>query len=204
MKSFATLLLGLLVPASIATADVLVYKNKITGTDTGGGFKSKLTDVGYTILNPEEADVPAMIIAFPNTKTFYVWEMADCTLNDLSAPKPNAKKNAPLADYTVISQASLWSDTNNFAGSDIGQLKGMNADAVDVGTTNLWNIPKTFSWVGKSIFPDSNGQPILEETSGTTTLDIVQTKYCNSFGDDRDAAINRMKAYLVSIGFTEQ
>src|SRR5678815_760153 len=124
MKSFATLLLGLLISASIARADVLVYKNKITGTDTGGGFKTRFTDVGYTIVNPEEADFPVMIIAFPDTKTFYVWEMADCTINGLSAPKANAKKT--LADYTVISQASLWSDTNNFAGSDIGQLKGMN------------------------------------------------------------------------------
>src|SRR5262249_46368039 len=161
---------------------VLVYKNKVTGTDTGDGYTTKLADVGYTIINPEEADLPAMIIAFSKSKTFYVWEMADCTLNGLSARK-SASASAPVFDFTIISQASSWSDTNNFYGSDIGQLKGINFDAVDVGTTNLWNIPKTFSWVGKSIFPDSNGQPILEETSGTTTLDIVQTKYCNSFGD---------------------
>jgi hypothetical protein len=194
MKSFATLLLGLLISASIARADVLVYKNKITGTDTGGGFKTRFTDVGYTIVNPEEADFPVMIIAFPDTKTFYVWEMADCTINGLSAPKANAKKT--LAD--------LWSDTNNFAGSDIGQLKGMNLNAVDVGTTNLWNIPKTFSWVGKSMFPLDTGEPNLEESSGTCTLDLTQTKLCNSFGDDLEAAIDRMKARLVSLGYTEQ
>ena len=197
MKTLTLALLTLFAITLTTPADVLVYKNRISGTDTGGGQTSKFTDSGYTIIDPLAANQPVMLIAFSKSKTFYVFDMFDCQLNLLTG-----RKGSKLVDYTAISQASLWEDTSGFQGYDIGTLKGVES-TFSVGTTNLWSVPKTFSWVGRSLFPNANGDPILEETSGSLTVDMKWSTTANSFGDTRDAALDRMKNYLISLGYTE-
>src|SRR5262245_10530438 len=174
MKTLSLALLSLFAFTLATPADVLVYKNRISGTDTGGGLTSKFTDSGYTIIDPESANQPVMLIAFSKSKTFYVFDMFDCQLNLLTG-----SKGSKLVDYTAITQASLWEDAGGIQGYDTGTLKGVES-TFSVGTSNLWSVPKTFSWVGRSVFPNANGDAILEETSGTLNIDMRWSTTCNS------------------------
>src|SRR5262245_11590832 len=174
MKTLSLALLSLFAFTLATPADVLVYKNRISGTDTGGGITAKFNDSGYTIIDPQAANQPVMVIAFSKSKTFYVFELFDCQLDLLTG-----SKGSKLVDYTAISQASLWQDGNGFLGYDIGTLKGVEA-SLSVGTTNLWSVPKTFSWIGRSVFPNANGDAVLEESSGTLNLDMKWSTTANS------------------------
>jgi hypothetical protein len=186
---------------SFAPANLMIYKNKLTGTRAGGGLTSRFNITGYTVIDPEAANEPVMIYAFPGQgKTFYSRELDGCQIDHLIGPSPNKTTHAEV--YSLISQASTWIADNNFEVLDIGTLKGKD-NSVSAGTTNLWSVPKTFTWIGRSIYPNANYESISEATSGTLTLDLPWSKTCNSLGDDRDSAVRRLKDYLVSIGYKE-
>jgi hypothetical protein len=194
MKTLSVFALGLLLLTVHAAADVLIYKNKITATRTGDGVTEKTPVTGYTIIDPEAASIPIMVWANPRTKTFrYVF------LFDTQA---DALTGAKAAELTVISQARTWDDSG-FSRVDIVTMKGVNVPPMDIGTFTQWTIPKTMSWIGRSILPGNNDSTILEESTGTLTIDLNLCRLSNGFLDNPQAAATRLGQSLIAQGYTQ-
>lgn len=176
------------------SADVLIYKHKISTTTTGVGVTGRISYSGYTVFDPEAADELTQVFVNTKTKQFWVFEPFGLTVDVV--------EGAAGRKYTFLIQSDSWLDTNDLAHVDIGTAKGMNS-INDVGGTTLWNIPKTFAWKGSATYPSQSGNTILEESTGSWSLDKKLSTSANTAGDNLDAAIDRVRQTLIASGYTE-
>jgi len=64
-------------------------------------------------------------------------------------------------------------------------------------------IPRSLSMTERWVYSADDGEPQFEEDSGTMILDFTRSIISNQAGDDSGAAVDRLKAYLQSRGYTE-
>lgn len=91
----------------------------------------------------------------------------------------------PLKSSTLITQTTSTVDTNGYTRTDALTIKGANSK-VNIGATNLWNVPKTMSITGRSTYPDRfipailDPETLLEESLGSLTLDTKLSTILNT------------------------
>lgn len=185
---------GLLCSAFPASADVLIYKHKISTTTTGVGSTARISHSGYTVFDPEAADEITQVLVNTKTKQFWLYEPYGITV-DVAEGSSGRK-------YTFMIQSDSWEDTNDLAHVDIGTAKGVNS-VMNIGGTSLWNIPKTFAWKGSATYPSQSGNVILEESTGSWSLDQKLSISANTAGDDLEDAVDRVRQTLIALGYTE-
>lgn len=178
MKVISILLLGLLCAANVATADVLVYKVKITATVTGNGSTSTTPLSGAVVLDANTSAF-AEIFANAKSKEFFVRVPTNITV---------ATINGGLKSYTVIEQSAN--------GNGGFEAKGQNA-TLNAGTAN-YSAPKTFQETGF----DLNGSQ-LEEEKGTLTFDTKTTATQNGIDGNFSAVLSRLTQALIDAGYTQ-
>lgn len=173
-----SILLGLLFAANIATADVLIYKVKISATVTGSGSTSVTPLTGSVVLDPNTSDFAEIFIS-AKSKTFFVRIPTNAALSQV---------NGGVKNYTVIVQPAK--------GMGGFEAKGANA-VVNAGTAN-YSAPKTFQESGF----DLNGSQ-LEEEKGTLTFDTKTTATQNGIDGNFSSTVERLRQALISSGNTE-
>jgi hypothetical protein len=194
MKSLAALAF-LVTFALAAPAEVLVYKQNYTTTETGGGYVNLVKYGGYFIIDTDAnriVQVDARANTFPLGKNkMRVTEYTGWTFEKVNG--------GAVKDY--------WLLTGPVPGNSYSSplLKGLVVQLVEVGSPNQlinWmNIPKTFTVSGFSKAQNTGGQTILLEYKGTMTLDLPTTQSQNRAGNDADAAIAAVKSILAAKGY---
>lgn len=193
MKTFLLLLVAAV--AFQANADVLMYKHRISTTASGAGVVARYSYTGYTIFDPEEPAWITQVVVNARTKQFWLNEPQGFTIEQVESPK--------LRTSTVLIQADSWMDIEGYFHTDTGTAKGLNSTN-NVGGATLYYVPKSLSWRGSSTYPSLSGKTILEEATGTFSLDTKLSTTANTAGDDVDAAVDRVRQSLLSLGYTEQ
>jgi hypothetical protein len=186
-----TLLLSLLAGVLNSNAEVFVYKHTITGTDMGKGFTQKIAYSGFTV-SDDFGDFIQLLVDV-KTKKFWVWYLPDIALQYVNG--------ANASESVFVINESLFTDVNGYEFRDYACINGVIADVPVNGT--IWSVPKSATWVGFSQWFDADGDAYSEKTSGKLTLDLKATGTSNSFGDEIDAAINRLKQGLLLKGYSE-
>jgi hypothetical protein len=185
------LLLSVLVclaPAS-AEAEVFIYKNKLAYTLTGGGSITKVSVTGWTVL--DDWGRVTQVLAYPKQRKYTIMPMESILFDTVEA----AGKR-----YSCFLQHDQWYDGFGHLHLDTGGAKGMNTTTIVNGVQ--WQIPKTFTWGGRSMYPASNsGIMRFEESSGRFTFDKKWTDTSNAAGDTLNTAAERLAASLEQQGY---
>src|SRR5580765_6923732 len=84
MKVSTLLSLGLLAFALNSRADVLVYKNKIAATQTGGGGIAKISYSGWLVMQVDTGEY-TYIYANTKAKTFFTYTVTNAAIDHLDA-----------------------------------------------------------------------------------------------------------------------
>ena len=193
MKTLTTLLLGLLCLA--AEGQVVIYKGRMSITDTGGGFIKSYAVNAWLVWNPADATLSA-VAASPSQKLFQINDLSDYYVETVTGPGRT---------FTVISQATTTNDADGNLKLDTTTAKGLNA-SLDIGSVlsnpNVWSIPKSFSLTG-STFTALPGQPKLSEQRGVFVIDLRTTRDDNEAGFDLAQAIEFIRLDLVGKGYVE-
>jgi len=191
----ATLLAALCLSSS---ADVLIYKQKVSYTITGAGSSSKASLAGYVILDPGQADAITLVNMDAKTKSFWVEYYYEDT--DLNIVEGSLGKR-----FTVWTRTDWWFDTADNSHTTMVTLKGQNSPVLGpkIGTVTTWNVPIKATAVGTFIYPSDSGKPIMEESKGSMALDLKTTKAANFAGDDAGGAEDRVIQMLRAQGYTE-
>jgi len=190
---FATLLLA--VGTLTSSADVLIYKLKLTTTETGGGFSSKYSNGGYFVLDAESGEV-WRIVTDPRAKTFYYEDFSSATIDEVTG--------AAGKEYNVVTQHDSWTDTAGFERIQHATIKGAKVRNVDIGATTLYSIPKSFTWIGRELGSYTTGDAFLAEITGSLSLDLKSSKISNLADDDINAALDRLASLLITQGYTQE
>jgi len=177
--------------AITASADVFIYKNKMTYTLTGGGSAVKNPIGGWTII--DDSGNVSQVLAYTAQKRFAIVPMHSITFASGAGAKGK--------DYTFFVQQDQWTEDAGLH-IDTGGAKGANSSITVNGTTQ--NIPKSYSWSGRSIFvANTGGANSFGETSGMFTFDKTSTDTSNSQGDDINAAAQRLATSLSDKGYQQ-
>lgn len=175
--------MGLIACVHISTADVLIYKIKVSGSEIGGGTITKSAVGGYFVIDADTGDI-AEIGTVPAQGRFHVNYPTNFVL--IQASGGLTKK------YTAFSVA-----TANF-----GTLNGQGLNtALKTGTVTAWTAPKVFQVTATSIDDSAN---TIDQGKGTFIYDQVDTINANTidFGDLTDT-VNALVQVLLNAGFTE-
>lgn len=192
MKSLFITIAMLLCFAPISRAEVFIYKNKIKYTSTGGGGTANYAVAGWTVIN-DVGDV-TQVLAFTGQKKFAVVPMQSIESNVADAGGGK--------QYSFFIQRDIWTDGDGNTHIDTGGAKGLNAPMNVNGT--VWNIPKSYTWGGRSMYPaSSNGDRKFEESTGRFTFDKKLTATSNAAGDDLNAATQRLSEQLTQQGYVQ-
>jgi hypothetical protein len=178
--------------APMIQAEVFIYKNKIKYVSTGGGGTEKHSVAGWTVLN-EAGDV-TQVLAFTAQKKFAIVPMQSIESNVVDA---GAGKQ-----YRFFIQRDIWTDGDGNTHIDTGGARGLNVPTTVNGT--VWNIPKSYTWGGRSMYPaSSSGDRKFEESTGVFTFDKTATATSNQAGDDINSAAQRLGDELTSKGYVQ-
>jgi hypothetical protein len=176
-------------PAS--PAEVFIYKNKLKYTVTGGGGIEKASAAGWTIIN-EFGDV-TQVLAFKAQKRYSIVPLESIVYDTADAGGGR--------QYSFFIQHDVWQDGNGQQHIDTGGAKGLNSSINING--ELWSIPKSFTWAGRSMYPaTAAGNMRFEESSGTFAFDKSWTATSNAEGDDLNGAAERLATALEEQGYT--
>ena len=177
-----------------SNGQIAVYKNHITQANNGATVTWRKSLAGYTVLDLQTGNA-SIIYADPKTKHFFVYTTS---WNVVVVSGATAK------EYTVYNYSYSTSDQYGAPTFDAAWLKGANVAHTDIGDTNsLWRIPKTLSYTEKYVYSANETDSILEEDSGTFTIDLVTTRAYNSTQTDLTTATNALSQKLITLGYTQ-
>jgi hypothetical protein len=197
MKKLLLLLSIVAAFALQAPAEIAVYKLKLKSTLSGSGRVVKNSLAGYFIHDVDTAEVAFIITQKVNLKNvFNVQTIDNHSINQINI--------GPLKSLSVVSQSDVFLDNDGNEHTDTFTMKGANV-TVNIGATNLWNIPRTMTWTGRSTYPDSTPFPdaILEETTGALGIDLKTSVILNTAHDDIDQATEYLRQSLITLGYEE-
>ena len=187
---------------SSASADILVYKQKIALTISGdGGVKSKSVG-GYLILDASTLELVQIVTQTTITKRklFHVQVVDDHSVSQLNL--------GALKSATLITQTTRYDDDNDRERTDSVTIKGANAKAVNIGAESLWNVPKSMTLVSRSTYPALSPAPLdadllLEEGKGALALDLKTSVILNTAHNDIEEATAYLRQSLLNLGYEE-
>jgi len=193
MKAILSLLLAAL--ACSASADVLIYKLKLSHTETGGGYSFKYSNAGYVVLDPDTGETWRLVTS-PKAKTYYFVEFEDLQIDELEGPLGK--------EYNVATHNEEWLDVNDVNHVEHATIKGAKVHNVNVGATSLYYVPKSFTWIGREFGSYTTGETYLDEISGSLSLDVKSSTTSNLAGDDVFDALYRLESLLIAQGYIEE
>jgi hypothetical protein len=178
-----TLILSALLLAALAQAEVAIYKQNYTETDTGNGGKVVWKFTGYFLLDEGEGLLQIDVNA--KAKTFRVW--------DFSYESEYRYLRSSLTGRQLL----IYIPMGAFGGA---YLRG-TASTINTGTINF-NIPKTITISGTFVNGDDPDATACE-MKGSLALDLKTTVASNLAGNDIEAAANSLRTSLLAKGYTE-
>lgn len=181
-KPLSIILTGLFA-ASVANADVLIWLNKATVTDTGATTVTKTKLPGYLLLDWDDGSF-ALVKQYDSDHTFQIEEFSDYDLGVL---------------FGAVGKGQTFVAFN---GQGYGGfvLKGLNSTQT-IGTNN-YAAPKAFKWAGASVYRDDNDKPIMRTITGTATFDSADTAAVA--GESWDEVLADIRDYYAGIGYSEK
>jgi hypothetical protein len=192
MKTLTTILLASL--CIHAQGYVVIWKSKITVTQTGGGTVAKRLLSGYIVYDTDDGSM-AQVLSESSRRNFWVQDLSTFDLSDV--------KTTQGKTYTVFTQATTDYDDWGNVVLDFTCAKGLDS-SLDIGDPIYnWIFPKTLQVTGRSMYSDSSGLPVLEESSGTLLFDQPDSKQMNVFQKNLDGAIQSIRDYYTGKGYTE-
>ncbi len=194
-NTIATILSGLVLAASssVCDADVLIYKNRITSAETGVGAITRQAVTGWTVVDPQTADVVRINASARRGR--FTTVTPSWTFIQVSG---GIGKN-----YTVASDAytDFFDDDSQYLLSTV--LKGVNVE-LDTFTTEIYTAPKVLSFVEREITSLLSGEQLITESSGKLTFDKINTQDANLFGLTLEETVNALKDLLLQKGYLEE
>jgi hypothetical protein len=172
-------------------AQILVFKNRFAGTITGGGYTKAFSVTGYTVVDESSGTITRVEISTIR-KEFRVLPLPDWHISTVTGPG---------RDYTVYSQATSYTTNNGNLQLDCAMLKGLNV-STEIGASQRWMVPRVMTVVGRSVSTTANGQPQIEEATGTLTLFLKDTIFYNQSSMSLETVIDLIRADLSS-SYTE-
>lgn len=174
-----------------ASADLIIYKNKITFTKTGGGTVTKGSSTGWTIHDPVTGDM-WHLFSDPKGKTF-VSQDGDYSIDHVSGEGKG---------FVILAQGKTFYDAGDFLHVNNVIAKGEKV-SLDVGASTSYNAPKNYNVTIHLVHPDAAGELQIEEGSGKLTFDRTQTFASNKAGETLAQAVERLRLILISNGYFE-
>lgn len=184
MKKLSISLAGLLALVCLSKADVIIWKQKIAVTTTGGGSVAVTQIAGYGVMDAQTGDL-VIINAYPATKRFSVINPTTFSVQHVSG---TAGKQS-----MVIFVGGKGTGGSTSKGSD----KLMNVGAV----TNYTFAP-TLTVLGEDLY--LNGEYFLDEFKGSAVYDKKDTQSANSLSQSLEETVNSLGAILTSHGYTQE
>jgi hypothetical protein len=171
-----------------AQGQVAIYKYTETGTITGDFQTFRVLYTGYIILDLPTGALSGIQI-LPSSRQYTDLDLSTLILSTV---------HSRSVDY------SLFHDAFTSTNSDVvfSWFKGVNS-RLNIGDSTPWLIPRSLSMTERWVYSADDGEPQFEEDSGTMILDFTRSIISNQAGDDSGAAVDRLKAYLQSRGYTE-
>lgn len=173
-------------------ADILIYKQNIGITRTGGGDISKSKTTGWTLLDPinaPETNAMAIVAVDAALRTFIVEKPG--STNDFEIQTLNA---GTAKTYTVL---ALYG----------GGFRGMTMKGLDRlirHSSGTVTAPRSLAVRGSDIFQFATDGPLyFDEYKGTATFDVVNSQIAKAENLDMDGAIQKLREILVAKGFVE-
>jgi hypothetical protein len=181
MKIFSTLLAGFLLSAT-ANAEIAIYQQSYSQTETGLGRTTSSVYSGYFILDNQGSQAIQIDVSI-RSKSFWVWTYSNWTANYLRT----------VSGQTFVMSIPMYDSGSCF-------LKG-TVSSVNVGSGYM-PIPRSLMMSGTCLYgSDPDAQAI--EFKGRLTFDSKDTVAANLAGNNMAAALATMKAKLLARGYTE-
>ena len=193
MKTPLKILFGLLLSFTLAShAEVIIYKKKITTVATGGGSITKQTVTGWTVIDTEGTNTVDVDV-FSKRGRFTVYKR-DYDFSRMTAGIGTS--------YLVASEASTdyYDDGAPYTLSAV--IKGREV-LLDIFTRDF-SAPKTMTFIERFIYELSNGDQVIEESSGRLAFDKANTQDANFAGVNVEEAADALRQFLISKGYTEE
>lgn len=184
MKQLSIAVLGLFCLVSSTAADVILWKQSITVTITGGGSKTYSRIKGWALTDGETGNF-VFLKVFPDLKRFSI----ERPLNGVYYPESWKGKQS-----MVVAVPSL----------DVGifMAKGYTSSS-QVGPTKTYIFSKTMTVSGSAVQFDGSND-ILQEYRGTMTYDRSSTQTMNDEQKGVEGSIENFRSYYAGAGWTEQ
>jgi len=183
--------------AFCANADIVIYRVNVVSAITGGGASTTVPIRGYLVWNPGTNEL-VWIAAYPKWKKFEVTELDEWLIS--------TTQGAGQRTNTVLSKCyTSWDESANGWVVSSHFFSGHNS-RVNVGTLASpdWQfIPKTMKFAGRLLYPAGGGFSQIEVQGGSLAYDAKSTAVSNTAGDDVHKAVERLRALLLKLGFTE-
>lgn len=197
MKLLLLWIIGTFCGVQFAAADVLVYKVKLTSTETGTGKITKTAMSGYIVINPE-SDAIAELIAIPAGRQFDItWP------NNLVATQISA---GPKKQDTVMSVSTAHFGTLAARGASVSfEIANLTAQGVNsllkAGTSNLWIWPKSFRVTGTNVNASGNSTNLYK---GVYSYDQPDTIRANTvLAGDITQTVQSLQQSLIKLGYSQ-
>lgn len=181
----------------IAAGDVLIYKAKLTSSETGGGKVTKTSVSGYIVVNPE-TDAIAELLAIPLSRQFDVtWP------NNLVATQI---PDGPQKQETVISVGAAHFGTLSARGGNVSlDIDNLTAEGVDAllktGTTNQWIWPRSFRVAGTNVNTSAN---TTNRCKGVYSYDQPDTILANTVSaGGMTQTVRSLQQSLTKLGYSQ-
>jgi hypothetical protein len=183
MRIFRVCVLGLLLSVVSASAQVAIWQVKFNFTTSGGSGIVHSKHTGY-----------------------FVVDMAGKTAQwlDASGTSYQLINNPSNVVQTISTSAHAYILAVTVPLGEIGglTLKG-HATPMKLGSTNVFYTPRVFTAEGASQ-QLQNGQPFLQEYTGTATLDTKDTSDANGLLEPIDTVIANLETRLQQEGYAQQ
>jgi hypothetical protein len=186
MKIILSALTLTLLLSFTAPAQILVYKAKINITQDGNGLTKRGPVTSYILVDPLVAGNLALLNYDAKARKFQVRNY-----NDFSFSRPTGT-NGKL--FTVYNQVSSDLDEAGYKKLDSTLFKGAIVRGVDIGDmAGTWSVAKTMQASMTSTFRDSSGNWIVQQGTGTITLDLSNTRLFTMAKYDLPTAVNMLR-----------
>ena len=192
LRILLVLLLSFPVVSHASHPDVLVYKKRLTFTETGGGSIVRQAITGWTVIDTETATVYE-IDAYPSRGRFNIFQpvLAFTTLSG-GIGKVFTVRSDAFQEFYDGGGTHMFSTV----------IKGRNVP-LDI-FTQIFNAPKTFNLTERVIFEDDTGVQFIDEVTGKLTFDKTNTQDANILDLTLDQTVDALAQILINKGFIEE
>jgi hypothetical protein len=175
---------------------LIVYRGSRTDSYTGEGHGWRITSKAILIVDHDTANVRTLMYATMNGAKLY----STSVITNLHIVTVSAANNRI---QFALSRPPDECQTSTGTTSESVFVQGP-ASVLAVNTNQAISFPKTFSFLGHSLFHSTgSGEPVLHETRFVVSFDKAQTLPYNANGTGLDAAMENIIGTIESLGYSK-